>query len=165
MREKLFRQNYELLEKIAGKLLTDEEPNFYLTREPEWINEYYCKYGAYIDRYDEKLIKVATFYYMDNFSVSNKNIGRFTIDPEITILFNNKLKIARITDFVIDNPKTAMLLGSRNGIFELHFNCTEITNETEDECEYNDYLNNWLQEYAQEIKDNKNFFITKHREI
>ncbi len=155
MREKLFKENYELLEKAFGPLLTDFEPNYYLKREPEPVAPI-SKYGASAERVDESHIKASTFYYMENFKIANK--GDLISDPELTILFNNELKIARITDFYIDNPKTAMLMGNQNGIFQLHFKCTEKSKETTEESEYNDYLNEWLNEYAEIIKENKNYF-------
>lgn len=154
MRRKLFEQNYKLLSKIAGELLTDDEPKFALIREPEPIASI-SKYGAFIERFDENLIIAGTFYHMDNFEIADK--GDIVSEPDMTILFNNELKIARITDFHISNPKEAFFMGSK-GVFQLHFDCTENSNETEKERECNDYLNQWLKELAEEIKIDKNFF-------
>ena len=154
MRRKLFEQNYKLLSKIAGELLTDDEPKFALIREPEPIASI-SKYGAFIERFDENLIIAGTFYYMNGFEIADK--GDFVSDPEMTILFNNELKIARITDFHISNPKVAFFMGSKC-VFPLHFDCTENSNETEKERECNDYLNQWLKEIAEEVKTDKTFF-------
>lgn len=154
MRRKLFEQNYKLLSKIAGELLTDDEPKFALIREPEPIASI-SKYGAFIERFDENLIIAGTFYHMDNFEIADK--GDIVSDPDMTILFNNELKIARITDFHISNSKVALFMGSK-GVFQSHFDCTENSNETEKERECNDYLNQWLKEIAEEVKIDKNFF-------
>lgn len=164
MREKLFKENYELLEKLAGKILTSNDfPNYSLRHQPEWIDENYCIYGAFIERYDTNCMQVATFYYMDNFEISNKNKGELIQDPKIIILFNKELKIARVTEFYIDNPRTAMLMtklrtGKEAWAFLLQFDCTETSEETKEEREYNDYLNRWLKETVAQVKKNKNFF-------
>ena len=154
MRRKLFEQNYKLLSQIAGELLTDDEPEFYLTREPQPVASI-SEYGAFAEWKDKNHIIIGTFYYMDGSEIADE--GDLVRDPEMTILFNNELKIARITDFYINNPKTALLMGSK-GVFQLHFNCTENSNETEEEKEYNDYLNQWLKEYAEKISEDKTFF-------
>ena len=158
MRIKLFKENYELLSKVVGELLTDVEPKFYLIHKPE-LDEDFSEYGASAEKVDESHMKVSTFYYMDNLQIASK--GEIISDPEITILFNNDLKIARITDFYIDNPKTAMLMGKNNGVFQLHFDCTENSEETEEEREYNDYLNEWLKEYEDVIQSDKSYFLRK----
>lgn len=155
MRRKLFEQNYKLLSKIAGELLTDDEPKFALIHKPQPIAAI-SEYGAFIEWSDKNLIIAGTFYHMDNFKIVDE--GDFVSDPEMTILFNNELKIARITDFYINNPKTGFLMGNKYGVLEIHFDCTENSNETEEEREYNDYLNQWLKEIAEKVKTDKTFF-------
>ena len=153
MGKKIFKENYKLLKKIAGEIITTIEPNFYLSREPEWIGEYYCKYGTFIDRYDEEHITVATFYYMDNFKISNKNEGDLTVDPEIIIFIDNEKELARVTNFYIANLNIAMLMVGQSTLAR-DFECTTNSKETDEERIYNEYLNKWLKEY----KDDKSTF-------
>lgn len=153
MGKKIFKENYKLLKEIASEIVTNIEPNFYLSREPEWIGEYYCKYGAFIDRYDEEHITVATFYYMNNLKISNKNEGNLTVDPEITIFIDNEKELARVTNFYIANPNIAMLMVGQPTLAR-DFECTADSKETDEERIYNEYLNEWLKEY----KDDKETF-------
>ena len=146
MREKLFKQNYELLEKLAGEILTDNDmPNYSLIHQPEWISENYCIYGCYIERLTSNSMQVGTFYFMNNFKISNKNEGDFVSDPEIVVLINKDLKIARVTEFY--SPMEYM-----------YFECTETSKETSEEREYNDYLNRWLKETVENVQKNREIF-------
>ncbi len=158
MRKTLFKQNYKLLKKFIPELLTYEEPNFCFNRKPVWTNEYHCIYGAFAEKLYENFVQVGTYYYMDNFEISNKNEGEYTQDPYMIILFNNELEIARIKEFYTDNPRVATLLGGKGGLLHLFFNCNETSEETLEEREYNNYLNEWLREYSKARKQDKNYF-------
>lgn len=155
MSEKILKQNYKLLKLIAKDILVDDEPKFMLKHETEWIGKSYCIYGASVKKIDNNHIQLCTFYNMKNFSIAPE--GKFTRDPEMTILFNNELKIARISKYYIDNPNVAFLLNGTN-VYEKNFNCTEKSKETKDEVDLNLYLYEWLEDYVETIKIENSFF-------
>lgn len=144
MRKKLFNEIYMLLEDFAGEILNNPNPNFYFTHT-DTENEYYNSYARKID---SNHMVVGTFYFREM---------DYITDPELTILFNTDLKIARLIGFYNDNPYASMLNGGK--IHDVKFECTENSNEKDnEERALNNYLRDWLQAFSKRRKDNKNYF-------
>ena len=149
MRDKLFKQNYELLKKIAPDMLEGEIKDYYLIHEfNDHVNQ--C---MVIERVEKNVLSVGTFFTMN---------GDRVCDPDMWILFDNKLGLARIHSFTLDTAAWSMLGAA------IHYNCDCYFSDFDrpmieaersaEEKEYNDYLLLYLKELADRIKQNSNLW-------
>lgn len=153
MRENIFKQNYELLLKLASEIMSDTIPDFYLERKPAPVSNI-IKFGTFARRIDNNHIDVGSFYYWSNGGYADE--GEPVTDPAMVILFNSELGTARITRFFTNNPSTVMLNGGRE--IDTKFDCTENSAETDEEKELNNYLNEWLKAIVEDKETIENYF-------
>ena len=148
MRKELFKKNYRLLKKFAPEMLTDAEPCFWLNHVSN-ISKY-CNSTA--ERQGDSLI-IGTSYDTN---------GDFTSDPSITVIFDNELKMARVSSLVMNNMGMC-LMGT--AFYEWY----ECSIDSEEKChrerEANDYLTYWLSEFSVARNSDPNYFTVHQDDV
>jgi len=147
----LFEQNYRLLEKFVPELLVNEEPDFYLEHKSK-VSHFD---NATAEWHGENLLFIGTFYTFCMADGYNAPNGDIVSDPAITVIFDIKRKIARVTSLVVANIGMQKI----GAAIYNNFNCTIDSNEAnEEERRANDYLRDWLKIMVQAKKNTPNYF-------